>query len=172
MLLGRVQELAAVSAVCRAATAGQGSVLVVSGGPGIGKTSVLAAAAESLTECDVVRTTSVESESAVAFTTLQALLWPLRDRLDEIGSGQAGLLRGILELGPAVEASTFTVGASALALLSVAGTSRPLVVLVDDVQWADAASQEALCFVGRRLEREPVMLLVGLRTGEASPLAD
>ncbi len=172
MLVGREQELAAVAAVCRNAAAGRGSVLVVSGEPGVGKTSLLATAVEAAADCEIVRTTCVEAERAVAFTSLQALLWPLRDRIDELGASQGGLLRGIFELGPTVEASTFTVGAAALALLSVAGETRPLVALVDDVQWADIASQEVLCFVGRRLEREHVGLLAGLRTGEASLLAE
>ena len=172
MLLGRTHELAAISAICRGAVAGRGSVLVVSGGPGIGKTALLAAAAASSSDWDVVRATAVEAESAVAFTTLQALLWPVRDRVDELEASQAALLRGILQLGPLVETSTFTVGAATLALLSVASEQRPIVALVDDVQWADAASQEVLCFVGRRLELEPVAVLAGLREGEASLLVE
>lgn len=172
MLLGRTSELAAISAVCRAAVAGNGSVLVVSGAPGIGKTALLADAAEAASECNVVRATAVEAEATVAFTSLQALLWPLRDRVADLEPSQASLLRGILELGPSVQASTFTVGAATLALLSVAAESRPVVALVDDVQWADAASQEALCFVGRRLAQERVAILAGLREGEASLFAD
>ncbi|MFN0153144.1 MAG: AAA family ATPase [Gaiella sp.] len=172
MLLGRTEELATVRDACGAAVAGHGSVLVVAGEPGIGKTSLLVAAAESSSDWDVVRTTCVEVESAVAFTTLQALVWPLRDHLDEIGATQAELLRGILEVGPALEASTFTIGAATLALFSVVGSTRPLVVLVDDIQWADPASQEALCFVGRRLGWEHVALLVGQRSGEPSLFAD
>lgn len=172
MLLGRERELGAVLAVCRGAAVGRGSVLVVSGEPGIGKTALLAAAGEASSECDVVRATGVEAESAVAFATLQGLLWPLRDRLDELDASQAGLLRGILELGPTVGASTFTVGAATLALLSVAAEPRPIIALVDDVQWSDVASQEVLCFIGRRLEQERVVVLAGLREGEPSLLAD
>ena len=172
MLLGRERELEAALVVCRAAAAGRGSVLVVSGEPGIGKTTLLAAVGEASSDCDIVRATGVEAESAVAFTTLQALLWPLRDHLDELEAGQAALLRGVLELGPTVEASAFTVGAATLTLLSIAAEPRPVVALVDDVQWADVASQEVLCFVGRRLDRERIAVLAGLREGEASWLAD
>ena len=172
MLLGRERELARVLETCRGATAGRGSVLVVTGEPGIGKTALLAAAAGASSDWETVRATGVEVESAVAFATLQALLWPLRDRLGELDASQAALLSGIFELGPTVEASTFTVGAATLALLSVAAGPRPVVALVDDVQWADAASQEVLCFVGRRLETEPVVILAGLRQGESSLLAD
>jgi DNA-binding CsgD family transcriptional regulator len=172
MLLGREHELAAALEVCRSAAAGRGSVLIISGWPGIGKTALLGAVADAASDWDVVRATAVEVERTVAFTTLQALLWPLRDSLDELEASQAGLLRGILQLGPTVMTSAFTVGAATLALLSVASEQRPLVALVDDVQWADVASQEVLCFVGRRLERERVAVLAGLREGEASLLAE
>ncbi len=172
MLLGRERELATVLGVCRDAARGRGSVLVVSGGPGIGKSALLGVAAESLSAADVVRAIGVETERTVAFTTLQAVLWPLRDRLDELEATQAALLRGILELGPTVETSTFTVGAAALALLSVASGQRPIAAIVDDVQWADQASQEVLCFVGRRLEREHVAVLAGLRENEPSLLGE
>src|SRR3954471_20199598 len=99
-LVGRRDELAAVRAACRAATAGHGSVLVVCGEPGIGKTALLAATAEAAAPWRVLATIGVEAERGVAFATLQALLWPARDALDELEATQAALLRGIVDLGP------------------------------------------------------------------------
>lgn len=75
MLLGRDRELAVLDEACRAATAGQGSVVVVTGEPGIGKTALLAAAAAD-PAWQVLPAIGVEAESTVAFATLQALLWP------------------------------------------------------------------------------------------------
>src|SRR5262249_32131474 len=130
------------------------------------------AAKESLPDCELLAATGVETESDVPFATLQALLWPLRDQVGEIEEGQAALLRGIVELGPVIGASTFSVGAAPLALLSVAAEQRPVTAVVDDVQWADEASQDVLCFVGRRVEREAIAIIAGLREGEQSPFAD
>jgi DNA-binding CsgD family transcriptional regulator len=170
MLVGRDQELARVLDVCRAAASGHGSVLVVTGEPGIGKTSLLAAAGSD--DWAAVSALGVEAESAVAFATLQGLLWPLRDALVELEAGQEALLRGVLELGPTVEGSAFAVGAAVLALLSVASERRPLVLVVDDAQWADVASQEVLCFVGRRLEHERIALVAAVREDEPCLLAE
>jgi hypothetical protein len=119
VLLGRERELAAIGDVCRAAAAGHGSALVVAGEPGIGKTALLAAAVAADPGTRQLRATGVEAESTVAFATLQGLLWPLREELDELESGQAALLTGVLDLGPQLGASTFAIGAATLALLSV-----------------------------------------------------
>lgn len=172
MLVGREVELARVVDVCRGAAAGRGSVLLVSGEPGIGKSALLAAAAAAELDVRVLRAAGVEAERTVAFATLQALLWPLRDELGALEAGQRRLLRAVLELEPAGGATTFVVGAATLALLSVASRERPLVVVVDDAQWADISSQEVLSFVGRRLEQERVALLVAARDGEPCLLAE
>lgn len=172
MMLGRERELAAAREVLRAADSGRGSVLVVLGEPGIGKTTLLAAAADSDPGLHVVRVAGVQAEQAVAFATLQALLWPLRDQLDELETGQSHLLRSILQLGPAVEGSTFAIGAATLALLSESSREQLLVVAVDDAQWADEPSQEVLCFVGRRLDQERIALLAGVREDEPCLLFD
>jgi DNA-binding CsgD family transcriptional regulator len=166
MLVGRKQELAATLAVCQSAADGRGGVLLVTGEPGIGKTALLDCVGAADGTRLVLRATCVESESKVAFAAVQSLLWPLRDGVDQLESGQARLLRGVLDLGPPGGATSFTVGAATLALLSVASRDQPVVAVVDDAQWADVPSQEVLCFVGRRLEHEHMALLAGIRDGE------
>ena len=170
-VVGREAELAVARAVITEATAGHGSVLVVIGEPGIGKTALLDAVAQ-VAGCRIVRATGVEAESAVAFATLQGILWPLRADLDQLDAGQARLLGGVMNLGPVEAGTTFAVGAAALALLSVASRERPLLVIVDDAQWADVASQEVLAFVGRRLGAERIAMLGGVREGESSAFTD
>jgi hypothetical protein len=172
MLVGREQELATLAEACRAAAAGHGSTVVVNGEPGIGKTALLTAAGAADDGSRFLRATGVEAERTVPFATLQGLLWPLRDDLDELESAQAGFLRGVLDLGPGTGATTFAVGAATLALLSIASRDRPLMVVVDDAHWADLASQEVLSFVGRRLDHEHVALLAAVRDGEPCLLAD
>jgi DNA-binding CsgD family transcriptional regulator len=170
-VIGREAELAAAVAVCQGAFAGRGSVLVVRGEPGIGKTALLGAISAA-TGWRVLRATGVEAEGAAAFATLQGLVWPLRDDLEHLEAGQARLLRGVMELGPVEGATTFAVGAAALTLLSVASRDEPLMVVVDDAHWADVASQEVICFVGRRLGSERVAIFAGVRDRESSLIAD
>src|SRR5262249_24397881 len=119
-----------------------------------------------------LRATGVEAERTVALATLQGVLWPLRDAVGELDERQSALLGGVLDLGPQAGASTFAIGAGTLSLLSVASRERTVVVVVDDAHWADVASQEALAFVGRRLEHERTALLVGVRSSEPSLVAD
>ena len=157
---------------CRSAVVGRGAVLVVTGEPGIGKTALLTEAVRASEDWQVLKTTGVEAECAVGHSTLQALLWPLRHEVSALDEGPAGLLRSVLELGPALQASPFAVGAAVLTLLSVAADRRPVVVCVDDAQWADLGSQEVLCFVGRRIEHEPVSILAGVREGEPCLFAE
>lgn len=171
VLLGRDRELAALADACCAAADGAGSAIVVAGEPGIGKTALLATLVAG-PERRLLRATGVEAERTVALATLQSLLWPLRHELDELDPGQAALLRGVLDLGPPGNASTFAIGAATLSLLSVASHEQVVVAIVDDAHWADVASQEVLAFVGRRLEHERTVLLAGVRAGEPSLLAD
>src|SRR6266536_2643336 len=172
MLLGRDRELAQLVDACRAAAAGHGATIVVAGEPGIGKTALLAALGAADPEWWVLHVVGVEVESTVAFTTLQGLLWPLREELGELESGQAALLKGLVDLDPQASASTFAIAAATLSLLSVVSRKRTVVAIVDDAHWADIASQEVLAFVGRRLEHERIALVAGVRDEEPSLLAD
>ncbi len=172
MLLGRERELAELVDACRAAEDGRGSTVVVTGEPGIGKTALLLAAGNADPSIRTLRATGVEAERNVAFATLEGLLWPLRECLQELESGQAALLSGVLDLGPPAGASTFAIGAATLALLSIASRDQAIVAVVDDVHWADVASQEVLAFAGRRLAHERIVILAGLRTDEQGPFAD
>jgi DNA-binding CsgD family transcriptional regulator len=172
MLLGRERELASLIDASRSAEAGRGSTLLVMGEPGIGKTALLNAAGDADHGWWTLRSTGVEPERTVAFATLQGLLWPVRDVLDELDAGQATALKGVLELGPPAGASTFAIGAATLSLLSVSSRERPVIMIVDDAHWADTTSQEVLAFVGRRLGYERIALLLGHRTEEPSLLAE
>ncbi|HWQ25104.1 MAG TPA: LuxR family transcriptional regulator [Gaiellaceae bacterium] len=168
LLLGRDPELALIASACEAA-AGGGAAVVLVGEPGIGKSALLASVAGDGSR-NVLRARGVDAERTVAFATLQALLWPLRGSLDEVAPQQAALLRSILALGPPADATTFSVGAATLALLSACSRERPLVAVVDDAHLADAATQDVLAFVARRIEPERVVLLAAARTDEPCAL--
>src|SRR5262245_42107586 len=148
---------------------GRSGALVLRGEAGIGKTALLDYAAEHAESMTVVRALGVESEAQLEFSGLLELCWPLRDALDELPEHQAGVLRSALGIAPAEEHDRFSVGAATLSLLAAAAEANPICVLVDDAQWLDAASQEALVFATKRLHADRVAILFAARDGEEPP---
>jgi hypothetical protein len=164
MLVGRDAELGRVRELTDGIAQGRSGVLVVAGEPGIGKTALLRAAIESAGDARVLRATGVQSESELPFAGLHELLRPVLELVGRLVPRQAQALVAALETGGA--ADRFAASAALLALLAEAA---PLLAVVDDAQWLDAASAEALAFAGRRLEAEGVALLVAVRSGAPTP---
>ncbi|MFE3189398.1 helix-turn-helix transcriptional regulator [Nocardia sp. NPDC059240] len=158
MLLGRAAETAVLDRALAAARAGHGSSLVLWGDPGIGKTALLGYAADQASGFQVLRCRGTRAESILAFAALHELLWPLVDRLDLLPAAQADALRGALGLSDRGN-DPFLVGVAVLTLLSEVAEERPVLVIVDDTQWLDAASVSCLSFVTRRVEGESILVL-------------
>jgi len=162
-LTGRSSELSVLDGLIDAVRAGQSRVLVVSGEPGAGKTALLDYLAGRATGCRVERAAGVESEMELAFAGLHQLCGPVLDRLDRLPGPQRDALRTAFgqSAGPAPD--RFLVGLAVLGLLSEVAEQRPLVCVVDDEQWLDRASAQALGFVARRLAADPVGLVFAAR---------
>jgi DNA-binding CsgD family transcriptional regulator len=163
VLLGRDPELALIDQLVDRVRHGIGRALVVTGEPGIGKTALLQAAEGSSEDLRLLRVTGVESEADLPYATLHLLLRPVIDQIGVLPAPQAAALRSAFGRGPAVGADRFLVGLATLTLLSELATETPVLCLVDDGQWVDTASIEALRFVGRRLRHDPVGLVVAAR---------
>lgn len=101
-------------------------------------------------------------EAGLAFAALHELLWPVTDRLDTLPEPQAAALRGALGLSGET-ANRFLIGAAVLSLVSDLARRRPVLVVVDDVQWIDEASAHALGFLARRVASDPVLVLLAGR---------
>jgi DNA-binding CsgD family transcriptional regulator len=166
-LLDRLAERAKIGALLDGARCGQGSVLVISGEPGVGKTALLDHAVESATGLRVTRVAGVESEMELAFAALQQWLSPMMDLADRLPEPQRDALGVAFGLWAGPAPDRFLVGLAALSLLSEAAAERPMLCVVDDVQWLDRASAQAIGFVGRRLLAEPVALLFATRRPSA-----
>jgi DNA-binding CsgD family transcriptional regulator len=163
MLLGRLPERAALSRLLDAARAGRSGVLVVRGEPGVGKTALLEFAIESATGLRVARVAGVESEMELAFAALQQLCAPMLDKLDGLPDPQRDALGVAFGLNAGAAPDRFLVGLAALSLLSEVAEQQPLLCVIDDAQWLDRASAQALAFVARRLLAEPVALVFATR---------
>jgi DNA-binding CsgD family transcriptional regulator len=143
--------------------AGESSVLVVRGEAGVGKTTLLEYVAERASGCQTVRLAGVESEMELAFAGLHQLSTPILDGLDRLPGPQRDALRVAFGLQDGDAPDRFLVALAALSLLADAAEREPLVCLVDDAQWLDRASAQALAFVARRLLAERIAIVFAAR---------
>ncbi|MEU0236184.1 AAA family ATPase [Nocardiopsis sp. NPDC006198] len=150
-------------------------VVVLLGDAGTGKSALLDRAARraGADGARVLRAAGSESESGLAFSSLHQLLRPLHDEVDELPDGQRAALREAFGAGRAVAREgapdPLLLGIAVLGLLSAMGERQPVLVALDDAQWFDRASLDALAFAARRLAGEPVTVLVAAREGHRLP---
>ena len=172
-LHGRRSECAALDGLLARVRGGRSAVLVLRGEAGIGKTALLGYLTGRAAGFGVARCMGVESEMELAFTGLHDLCAPMLSYLDALVEPQRGALSVALGLASGEPPESFLVALAALNLLAQAAEDRPLLCIVDDVQWLDQATAQVLGFVGRRLLAEPVGLVFAARTTTASedPLA-
>jgi len=173
VLVGRAEICLRLERLLDSARQGQSAALAIIGEPGSGKTTLLQYAADESTDMSVLRARGFESEADIPYAGLSELLRPLLGQLDDLPEPQAAALAAALAIGPPTGADRFAVGAATLGLLAAAAERAPLLVLVDDVQWLDRASAEALSFAQRRLGADSVLVLLTWRldTDVPEPLA-
>src|SRR4051812_24898474 len=157
-LRGRQRECEALDGLLEAVRAGQSRALVVRGEAGVGKTALLDHLCERASGCRVARVSGVESEMELVFAGLHQLCAPMLDRLPGIPAPQRDALGTAFGLSAGDPPGRFVVGLGVLSLLSEVAEERPFVCLIDDAQWLDRASAQALAFAARRLLAESVAL--------------
>jgi DNA-binding CsgD family transcriptional regulator len=162
-LRGRSGEVSVLTGLVAAVRAGESRVLVVRGEPGVGKTALLDYLAGQTAGCRVVRAAGVQSEMELAFAGLHQLLAPMLDRLEQLPVPQRDALRTAFGLSAGPAPDRFLVALAVLSLLSEVAGERPLVCVIDDQQWLDRASAQALGFAARRLAADPVGLVFAAR---------
>ncbi len=162
-LTGRRRECGLLDRLADAVRAGDSRALVMRGDPGVGKTALLDYLAGRVPECRLVRAAGVQSEMELAFAGLHQLCAPMLPHLDVIPVPQREALRTAFGLSAGPPPDRFLVGLAVLSLLSEVAGEQPLICLVDDEQWLDQASAQALGFVARRLAADPVGLVVAAR---------
>jgi hypothetical protein len=189
LLIGRGAELESLySLVDR--TAERSGTIVVRGEPGSGKTSLLRAASRHASENGVLvlSTVGVQSEACLACSGLQRLFIPVlagldrlppvghiatptlpgfdrcaADRLGRLPTPQREALETAFGLTEREPPDRYLLGLAVLGLLADVAAERPLLCIIDDVQWLDAASTQALAFAARRLSSQSVAIVFAVR---------
>jgi AAA ATPase domain len=173
-LLDRQEERSKLDGLLGVLRSGRGAALVVRGEAGVGKSALLEYVIGAAAGMRVARTAGVESEMELAFAGLHQLCAPLLDRVERLPPPQRDALEVALGQRAGGAPDGFLVGLAVLTLLSEAGQDRPLLCVVDDAQWLDQASAQALGFAARRLLAEPVGLVFAAREpgGQFAGLAE
>ena len=181
-LLERDRELRSLRALLADARAGDGSVAVVEGPAGIGKTALLEvicalAAGEGF---EVLAAGGAELEGEFAFGLVRQLFesrlrrLPPGERADVL-SGAAQLAERALGLAATDVEDAPGLVASVHGMYWLAanlGERSPLLLAVDDAQWGDLPSLRWLCYLARRLDGVPLVALVATRPGASPAVAE
>ena len=170
VLLGRRTERAAIDRVLNAVRSGLSDTLVLRGGPGTGKSTLLKYAVEAAPDLRVSRIAGVESEITMEFAGLHQLLVPCLPQLDDLPPPQRGALRVAFGQETGAPPEQFLVGLAALTLLSRAAEAQPLLCIVDDAHWLDPESAQVLGFVARRLCADRVGFIASVGEPAAQPV--
>jgi len=170
--LGRARERERLDALLSQARGGQSAVLVLRGEAGIGKTALLRYAARQASGLRIAEVEGIQVEMELAFAGIHQLCAPILDRVEVLPEPQQNALRVALGLLSGDAPDRFLVAVAVLNLLAATADERPLLCLVDDAQWLDAASLQALGFVARRLLAEPVAMIFTLREPTTTPALD
>ena len=162
-LTDRLSERDALDGLIEAVQGGEGRALVLRGDPGVGKTVLLDYLAGRARGCRVARAVGVQSEMELAFAGLHQLCAPMLSRAGRLPVPQRDALRTAFGLAAGPPPDRFLVGLAVLSLLSGVAGDRPLICVIDDEQWLDRASVQALGFTARRLGADPVGVVFAAR---------
>jgi DNA-binding CsgD family transcriptional regulator len=174
VLQDRRSECGTLDGLLEGVRAGRSEVLVVRGEPGVGKSALLEYMVERASGFQVERAAGVESEMELAFAGLHQLCAPMLDRLERVPDPQRDALGVAFGLTAGEAPDRFLVALAVLGLLAEVAQERPLVCVVDDAQWLDRATAQALGFVARRLVAESIALVFAAREsgGELAGLSE
>lgn len=166
MLVGRLAEQRELDSLLESAREERSAVLVLRGEAGIGKTALLEYAEEQAVDMRVLRCVGIEAEHELPFAGLQRLVRPCLDLIERLPAPQAAALNSALGLSLDGVDDRFLVSLGALSLLAEAAEEAPLLCCIDDAQWLDAPSADALAFAARRFEAERITMLFAVREGD------
>ena len=172
MLVARDHELARLAQAVESGRKGSASSVLIRGEAGVGKTALLDEAVAAVTSATVLRVQGVEVESPLAFAALQRLLRPLSRFRDQLPHRQARALSLAFGEDEGAPVEPFLIGLATLGLITAAAEEQLVLCCVDDAQWLDDASADALLFCIRRLGADRVVMVLTMRDDLPSRFED
>lgn len=163
MLIGRRREQQILADLLDEARCGHSGVLVIRGEIGIGKTALLSSAVADASDLRVMQISGAESEMELPFAGVQQLCTPLLRFIDRLPDPQQNALQVSFGLRTGEAPDRLLVGLAVLTLLGEASGEGATVCVIDDAQWLDTASLQALAVVARRVIAEPLAMIFAAR---------
>jgi DNA-binding CsgD family transcriptional regulator/tetratricopeptide (TPR) repeat protein len=167
--VGRTAEKDRLGHLLQGARAGESAALVIRGPAGIGKTALLNECAKDASDFRVARISGIESELELPFAGLHQLCAPMMNEAGSLPTPQRDALRVAFGLISGEPPDQFLVALAVLSLVSEVAQKGPLLCLVDDAQWLDAASAQVFGVVARRILGESVVMLFSIRDPAHEP---
>ncbi len=167
-LVGREAEIAMIARLL-ASVPDQGTSLLISGEAGLGKSALLDEAARQAAQMGwtVLRTAGIPGESGLPMAALHQLIRPFVANIGQLPPPQREAIEAAFGLVDTPVPRMFLVALGILDLLAESAAACPLLVIVDDIQWVDRYSADVLSFVARRLDADPILLLMASRPHRA-----
>jgi DNA-binding CsgD family transcriptional regulator len=167
-LVGRRRECAVLDDLLAELRAGRSTVCVIRGEAGVGKSVLLEYVCAQASGTTVVNAQGIEADIELAYASLHQLCMPFLSSVGELPEPQRDALQVAFGMAAGEPPDRFLVGLAVLSLLTRASEARPVLVVVDDVQWLDLVSLQTLEFVARRLLAEAVALVFTVRDPEGT----
>jgi tetratricopeptide (TPR) repeat protein len=183
--VGRREELAMLAGSADALASGRGQVILIEGEPGIGKSRLMreAAAAAAAKGVPTLTAHCFEIERSIPYQPVIELITRTLDRTSPptLKALPAVSLAELAALAPAVaecfadlpqlsgdfpEARQARLFRAVEQLIDASREGRPLIVMVDDIQWADEASVQVLHYLARNAAEKPVLAIYAYRDEE------
>jgi ATP/maltotriose-dependent transcriptional regulator MalT len=160
IFIGRMAERSRLAEWTEKAAGGQSWAVLLEGSAGIGRTALLRRGAPSPASFCVVHSTCDPGELNLPFGLVSQLLWRARCHITAAASAADRL---------SADEQPARVGGWLLDIVYAAQASQPLAIIIDDLQWADPGSVEAISYMLRRLDNVRVLTLLSARTQNRAP---
>jgi AAA ATPase domain len=161
--VGRSSERELLDGLLTRVREGASEALVIRGEAGVGKSALLRYTARQAAGFQVAQLTGIEAEMELPYAGLHQLCTALPDRIDALPAPQKAALTTALGLVAGTVPERFIVGLAMLSLLSAVVEDRPVLCLVEDAQWLDAATAQIIGLVALRVHAESVAIVVAVR---------
>jgi DNA-binding CsgD family transcriptional regulator len=162
-LVGRSDERRLLASLLSSGGAGQAQSLVLRGEPGIGKSALIQDLVERADGWQVCQVVGVESEMELSYSGLQQLFGSVSASTAGLPTPHHAALEKVFGRLRGEPPDRFMVALAALELAGRVSEQKPLLWIVDDAQWVDRSTLQAVGFVARRVHHERMVVLIGAR---------